>query len=264
MRQASIITTVIVLMCTIPSCIFEDRSNCPACLILDFSETPETVSCINIFLEQDNGIVITDTIPKEDFGKRHEISVRRGSVHIAAFGNAEGMLHGNTCTVETGNDAENIYTCFFSAEYHGDIHCSKIRMLKNNIGLHIRVKGTVRDSISVLIESSSVGYGLHGQIIEGCFRHVPEPVHRPSENGEYFGFTARATRQKNDDLTLYILSDSGKELAAVPLHDCLTEAGINMDDMELGDLFLFIDIASLHMTVSSVGWTDTCPVEIII
>lgn len=263
MRQACTIITVILLTCAMKSCIFEDRSDCPACLFLDFSGTPEEVSCINLFLMQENGTVRTDTVFREEFGNSYKISVRKGTVGIAAFGNVEEMIFSDGYITAPGNDADNLYTCFMQAPYGGDFNYDTVRVTKNNIGLHIRVKGKTSDRLSVLVESSSVGYGLDGGIIEGEFRHFPDTVSLPSGKDSHYGFFARVTRQKNADLMLHLLS-GGNVLTSVSLSECLTEAGIDMNAPVLEDLYLNLDISALTLTVSTVGWTDTGAVEITI
>lgn len=263
MRQAITIISLIFLTCVMKSCIFEDRSNCPACLFLDFSGTPEEVSSINLFLMQDNGTVRTDTVFMEEFGEPYEVFVRKGAVSIAAFGNIEEMTFSDGYITAPGNDADNLYTCFMQASYNGDLYYDTVRVTKNNIGLHIRIKGSVSDMLSAIIESSSIGYGLHGEILEGEFRFIPETVSLPSDKDESYLFFARITRQKKKDLQLHLLSGD-KTIASVPLSECLTEAGIDMDAPVLKDLYLNLDISALTLTVSTVGWTDTGAVEITI
>lgn len=253
------ILIVVASLSAAQSCIIENRENCPAYLTLDFSLTPEEVGHIHLILRHENGGIFQDTVYRERFMSPYEIQVTRGCVTLAAFGNVRDMIFENGYTVETGNAADNLYTCFLQSEYNGDLERDTVTVMKNNIGLFIRMLSGApdTDSISVCIESRSTGYDLQGNILEGVFSHRPEAVHLPEEGAAYFEFNSRIVRQKDEDLILSVFNGTDISdilLARIQLIPILKEAGIDMDDEHLDDVYMTVDCNRMTITVSPVGW----------
>ena len=92
MGQIKTLTALVLTVVFVQACIMEDRSNCPAYLTLDFSETPEKVSEIHLLIEDSKGYLFKDTLPANEFGMPYGIPVRRGELHSAAFGNVSRMM----------------------------------------------------------------------------------------------------------------------------------------------------------------------------
>ena len=263
MRQIKAITALVLAMALCHGCIIEDRSQCPTFLTLDFTDTPEEVSCIHLFITSDNGGVIKDTIAGSEFKDLYEVSFKRGKTGIAAFGNIDNMAYGNGYSIPEGYDSDNLYTCFITTVYRGDLSYEKVTVLKNNIGLHIRVMGCASDSLRIVVESSSIGYDLHGNIMDGDFTHRPKAIHTPTDEEAYFEFFSRITRQKDDNLTLTVYTASGTTITAIQLFSLLLEAGIDMSDESLADLYITVDYSLSSLTVSPEGWDSTEHTEIL-
>lgn len=257
-------TAALLLIPAVHSCIMEDRSHCPAYLTLDFSQTPEAVTHIHLIIRHSDGTQYSDTLTASEYSSLYEIPVRRGHVDVAAFGNVESMQYADGYSVTTGEEADNIYTCFFPALYDGDLCSDTVHMHKNNIGLHIRVTGHMSDNFHIVIESSSIGYDLQGNIIEGDYEHIPDAAHTPADENGYYEYSTRVVRQRSDDLRMTVFSDKEKPLKEISLSECLDEAGIHMSDPDLDDLYMTVDLERSILSVSPVGWTDTGYIEIII
>lgn len=263
--RRNIIPAVLILAAVVQSCILEDRSGCPSYLTLDFSETPDSVSHIHLIIKQVNGRLLSDTLYRRDFDSVYEIPVMRGRTEIAAFGNIKSMQYDGGYRTTTGNAADNLYTCFFPAVYESDLSSDTVTLHKSCIGLYIKVIGDIVDRTYTVIESSSVGYSLSGGILEGQFRHIPEP--EPSQANQdrpAREYRSRVTRQKNPDLTLAVHADNGKCIKRLNLSAILDENGIYMCDPELEDLYISVDIDRALLTISPEDWTDTGLIEITI
>ncbi|HIZ88018.1 MAG TPA: hypothetical protein IAC03_07690 [Candidatus Coprenecus pullistercoris] len=264
MRQILIITASLIL-CLVQSCIWEDRSGCPTYLRLDLSNIPDTISHINLAITG-NGNVMTDTVMSKDFNRSYEVRIKRGHTRIAAFGNTDRMTGDKEgLRIERGNDADNIYTCFISAVYDQDLSFDTLYLHKNNIGLHIRIFGEASDSLNITVKSTSVGYGLDGRILTGEFLHHPSTTHyTPPEGKAYFEFFSRITRQSDESLSITVFSTSRTPAAVILLSGFLEEAGIDMTDEDLKDLFLTLDLSVPRLTISPESWDATDYTEILI
>ena len=263
MRQIKAIAVIILVMSLNPGCIHEDRSNCPTYLTLDFSDTPEDVSYIHLFIRSEDGKVFRDTIVRSEFADLYEVSFKRGQTDIAAFSDIDRMVYDNGYRIAEGDDADNLYTCFTTSVYRSDLSSDKITVLKNNIGLYIRVMGHASDNLYIVVESSSIGYDLHGNILDGNFEHRPEALHTPNDEEAYFEFFSRITRQKDESLTLTVYTTSGATVAVIRLFPLLVEAGIDMNDESLEDLYLTVDHTLSSLIVSPDGWDSTEHTEIL-
>lgn len=263
MGQIKTLTALVLTVVFVQACIMEDRSNCPAYLTLDFSETPEKVSEIHLFIEDSKGYLFKDTLPANKFGIPYEIPVRRGELHIAAFGNIDRMMYDYGYRIHEGEDADSLYTCFISMACNDDLSFQHIIPVKNYIGLNIRIIGNISDSLGITVESTSVGYGLSGEIIEGIFRHSPNTTHLPSSEEAYFEFFSRVLRQKDESLSVTVRGTSDTILARVPLSAFLYDAGINMNDDALKDLYITLDIALSSIILSLESWNSTNHTEIL-
>ena len=172
------------------------------------------------------------------------------------------MMYDYGYRIHEGEDADSLYTCFISMACNDDLSFQHIIPVKNYIGLYIRIIGDISDSLGITVESTSAGYGLSGNIIEGIFRHSPNTTHLPSSEEAYFEFFSRVLRQKDDSLSVTVRGTSGQILARIPLSAFLYDAGINMNDDALKDLYITLDIALSSIILSLEGWNSTNHTEI--
>lgn len=262
-------TTLLALisLCLVQSCILEDRTDCPAYLTLDLSSLPGNVELVHLVLEHESGEIYQDTVLREDFATGSELPVRKGVLNIAAYGNPDRMTFDKGYYVHEGGQADSLYTCFHTTTCYTDLARDTIRVSKNFIGLHIRILGEAQagDSIHICIESSSIGYDLKGNILEGKFRHSPEALHVPDGERQYYEFYSQITGQARDDLTLTINADrdsSSMFLASVGLAGHLKDNGTDMAGEGLPDLYITVDFAQASIRVSPVDWDYNEHIEI--
>lgn len=270
MKYSVIFTALVLALCGLQSCIWEDRKACPACLTLDFSSVPENVERIYLVVKHRDGWTHMDTLRRQDFGTPYEAAVKKGGISVAAFGNIDRMQYDNGYTVPPGEQADSIYTCFLHEEYTSDLEYDTVTMHKNFIGLHIRVlkEALPGDSIRLSITSPSIGYNIGGEIAEGKFAHTPERIPETPENSGYFQYISRITRQKDSSLSLEISAVEGDytgTITEIGLSRHLEEAGIDMNAEELGDLYMTVDFSRSTISVSPEDWgniNNTMEIEI--
>lgn len=261
--------TLLVIASLFPfqSCILENRTDCPTYLRLDFPSVPEEVGMIHLVIEHEDGTVYHDTVFRKDSTSGCELPVRKGRLSIAAFGNPSGMIYDRGYTVPEGGQADSLYTCFLTGEYRSDLSRETVTLLRNYIGLHVRVLGDAveTDSIHICVESASVGYDLYGNILTGSFRHSPRATHVPVDDARYYEFLSRITRQDGDVLYLSVMATRNgeeRQLVRTGLSGHLRQAGTGMDDEELEDLYVTIDFSEASIKVSPVDWNYYEHVEI--
>lgn len=231
---------------------------CPTYLTLDLSGTPAEVETLYLVLEYDDGRVFRDTIDKEGFIPNYEIAVPRGIVTVAAYGNIEVMEYQGGYVIPYGQQCDNIYTSFTREEYDSDLSYDTISVMKNNIGLHIKVLGQSRTSDVLLAELSatSVGYTNAGDLVEGRYHYVPECIHKPTPPEDYYVFFARTPRVAGDiSLSLSAYGNNGGvmtpvNLFSISLLETIAQAGVSMNDQTLNDVYLTIDFSQNLFSIS--------------
>lgn len=261
-KQITLLCTTLALL--LSSCIYEERGKCPTYLTLDLSETPDEVDCLYLVLEYEDGITFRDTIQREDFLPDYEIAVPRGTAQLATYGNISNMTYDNGYITPTGYPADNIYTYFSKGDLSSDLSKEKITLTKNYIAIHTKVLGQSRasESLRLTVDGNCIGYSNTGEIISGMFSHTPDCLHTPTREEDYYLFVSRVTRIKEGgSLSLSIFADS-LPLLEISLLKKLEEAGIDMADNTLQDLYLTIDYSRSTITISVDNFNSTDKVDI--
>ncbi len=240
------------------SCVKENRSMCPTYLTLDLSGTPAEVETLYLILEYDDGRVFRDTIDKEGFIPNYEIAVPRGNATVAAYGNIEVMEYQGGYVIPFGRQCDNIYTSFSRGGYDSDLSYDTIAVMKNNIGLHIKVLGESRTSDVLLAELSatSIGYTNTGDLVSGKYHYVPECIHKPSPQEDYYIFYGRTPRIAGDiSLSLSAYGNNGGvmmpvNLFSISILEAIAQAGVSMSDEVLQDVYLTINFSKNLFSIS--------------
>ncbi len=249
---------------SLSSCIFEDRSGCPAYFEADFSNVPVSVDEIYLIYQYHSGLILTDTVRRESFDT-YEVAIPQGRFYLAAFGNVRNMQYRQGYVVPPGLEADSLYTAFRELCGDDDPLYDRISLEKNFISLCVRVMGYGEDydSAYVAINSTAVGYDLRGNVISGKYMHQPYSIHNPDEHGSYYEFTSRLIRQPEDDIVidLYVAVGNESELLKSINISELLEVG-DAGNKGADDIFVVIDFSSSVVKLSPDGWDHTPIVEI--
>jgi hypothetical protein len=248
------------------SCIHEQRGGCPTYMTLDLSSIPESVENLHMILEYEGRGIYADTIYREEFGGVYERAVPKGSANMAIFGNISNMRYEEGYVTLPGLPLDDIYTYFTKIEIRDDLMNERITLLKNHIGVHIRIcePSEADDSgINMEIMGSTVGYDNEGTPVNGEFYHSPLPNHIPTEDEGYYIFETRLPRlTPEDDFSLKISSASdGVTVALIPILEKIAQSGYDLTSSELEDLYIEIDISRSAIKISAEGFNSIFHVE---
>jgi hypothetical protein len=257
--------TIYFLVFMLTSCILEDRGKCPAYLTLDLSETPREVDSLYMVLQYQEGTTFTKTINKENFLDEYEIAIPRGEGYLAVYGNIDTSSYNNGYIVPFGCAADNIFTHFSQIDYNMDLIKEKIDVMKNNMGIIVKILGKSRDNsrIHIEIEGDKIGYSNDGRTLDGTFLHRPDNLHEPTNGEDYYMFKSRVTRHdSNSNLTLKVYSTGDnapnkvKLIYETSIMEKLSAAGISMNDPSLKDICITVDQAVPSITIGIDQYED--------
>lgn len=258
------------------SCIKENRGECPCFLSVDFSSIDTAkVEFIHMwFADAHNGIIRSDTLSSNNFPDFYEIEVPKGSTYIYCWGNIHSSNLINSVlpsiTTSTGAESNRLYFYKGTIDSSEEFARDTVHMKREYMKLNIKIIGNVISSsgFSISIESSSMGYFITGDILEGYLKLSPDPIITPMAVEDYFEYTFNIIRQKNmEELRLNMIStENGKDklIYGFPLGEALTQMGIDMKADELGDVSITIDFSQLNPKIIIENWDGTKKIEVII
>ncbi len=264
MMKMARLLVIILITYSFSSCIFEDRSGCPAYFNVDFTDVPLSIGTVYLVYQFQNGEVCMDTVFRHLFDT-YERTVPRERFYLAAFGNICSMQYSNGLEVPFGAEADSIYTDFRELYCDDDFLYDKISLKKDFIRLSVRVMGYGRDYDSLYLEinSTAVGYDLYGNVLRGKYRHRPCATHVPKSANDFYEFSSRLIRQQEDDIVidLYVSTDGESDLVkSINVSDLVSAGEVVVDSTD--DLFVIIDFSLSVIVLSPVGWDYTDFVEI--
>ncbi len=255
---------IVLITYSFSSCIFEDRSGCPAYFEADFIDVTSSVNKIYLVYQFESGLTFIDTVLRPSFDT-YGRTVPRGRFYLAAFGNVRNMQYRQGFSVPEGMEADSLYTAFRELCSDDDLLYDQISLEKDFIRLSVRVMGygLGYDSVYVAIRSNAVGYDLKGDVMPGEYMHKPFAVHEPDSADSFYEFSSRIIRQPEDDIVidLYVsLKGESELLGSINVSELAAGGGFLVDNSQ--DLFVVIDFSSSTVTLSPEGWNHTHFVEI--
>jgi len=252
-------------ICACQSLIREDRSDCPATLLFEFTDDQGLGDAELMYLEAfpvlgpETKVTDTTTVGAMA-GKSYTLQVRRSdavSIYgLACFGRSHIVREGRW-VVDPGQDGDRLYR--FGAQVSGMEESAIVPVELTKEHSYIRVKFKQYDMqkeqgrfpFTVVVAANTCGIDLYsGAPVPGTFQFFPEE----KLAGE-FEFTV--PRQADQSLTLELWDKSGGEapLDSIVLWTLLKQVeGFSWDMKNLPDLYVEIDYVRSEVTLSISDW----------
>lgn len=263
----SILFSLILSSCSIK----EDRSLCPTFFSIDFSKIDgNIINPICLFIADNNDrIIYADTIYKSSYNLPYEIELTKGELNLYAWGNCDNIpLKENTLRINKGNQSDKFFfytkTHFIKEEFSRDT----IRLNKNYMQVNVKVLGEALASSGVKIEtvSTSAGYYVNGEVIEGVFSFIPNALSTPTPQEWFYSYHFIIPRQKIlEELKINIstsLNGFDVKLFSYELGKTLLSQGVFFKSESLPDIDITVDYAHLTIGLKIDGWSSNYPFNI--
>lgn len=259
------------------SCIKEIRVECPCYFSLDLSKIDtNNVKSLQIWYAGNNmEIVSSDTILKENFGDYYEVTIPKGITSIYCWGNVTSSIitpKEQIPRIMTNplSGSDKLYFYKNTVVSYDEFANDTVRLRKEYMGLDICVIGNALETrgFTISVESTSSGFLLSGEVLEGDNVIYPEPVTSPSSVENKHDYHFNILRQKEiEDLRLYLTEgDNGnkKTLLDYPLGEKLLSMGVDMNAEDLGDASILIDFSYLEIKITIEGWNGSTGIEVVL
>lgn len=218
----------------------EDRSDA-ACWITVTAETSTSMSIwygSQRILDNHSGSLVDHMVP-------------RGTVDLVASNN-------DRFTVSEGEQMSELFAQLQHLDTDGEFAYAGVELKKQfaNVYLDFKEEDDGRTGYDLLVTGTVYGADNHTlRPVEGVFRCTPEPL------ADTRGYSFRAPRQKEDSLTLRLLSE-GETVDTIPLGELIRKAGFDWTKESLGDVSILCDLPAHMFTITVMEWEGPVTFEI--
>lgn len=234
----------------------ENREVCPCQLYLDFSEVDTvSVKSIDLFVREDDEIVLNDVVVKEEFSEDYLAYVPRTGLQFCAW-SGRGDALSDALNIPLGEDCPPVYIHSSIIEASGESVTETLVMRKNFCRMTLNVSIEIQSHISLAVVGKVDGYTNDGSPSSGDFM-----VRLQSDDSDIFHVSL--PRQLDDSLVLEV--DTGdKVVKKFPIGQYIAESGYDWTAPDLEDIVIDLDFAVTHLSMVIQGWEKEYKFDVVI
>lgn len=226
----------------------EDRSVCPCCMTLDFSELCDMgINEVVVRVATPDGLVFSEKVGCEYFKEDYVRTVPRRPLTVSVWtgadvdGEVEELLK-----IPYGMECPPLYMDVLPIDATGESCFGKVQLNKNHCRLTVRMKGNDVVPYSLTFRGGIDGYGYDGTLSEGGFCSVAYP----EENG-----ALQTVLPRQADSSLMMELDDGKGFfKTFAIGEYMAAGGYDWAAESLLDAEVTLDYYVTHIQISVQGW----------
>ncbi len=270
------IVLIFITLALLQSCestIWDDRMECPSVMSLNLDHIPKEIEHLHLwFYEKESGVLIKDTIQRQQLLDDYNIVLNRKLYNLYVWGNVkEDPNNGENNTLDdriqkkANQSADSLY--FYSKTFN--ITCDKVL---DTISLNkefVTINASLVDlkegygNLRMEFIGDASGYFIDKRLILEEGRVISEPS-KIMESMALFEF--RVTRQYNiQNMKLMLYEQESGELTTVgefPIGEWMANEGYDMEGLSLSDINIEIKIPDKKITIKTNDWIITLPIKI--
>ncbi len=255
-KVSDMLLSALSLLSCIGCSVKESREVCPCQLLLDFSEVDTaSVKSIDIYVRENDEIILRDFVGKEEFREDYMAYVPRTGLDFCAwFGRGDALT--DALEIPYGEDCPPVYIHSSVIDASGETVTEKVVMRKSFCRMTLNVRRDVKSSFGLAISGNVNGYESDGAPSPGEF-----VVFLDSDGSDTF--FVNLPRQLDDSLLMEV--DTGDTVVKkFPLGQYIRESGYDWDAPDLEDIAIDLDIAVTHLSVVIQGWEKEYKFDVVI
>lgn len=255
-KVSDMLLSALSLLSCIGCSVKESREVCPCQLLLDFSEVDTaSVKSIDIYVRENDEIILRDFVGKEEFREDYMAYVPRTGLDFCAwFGRGDALT--DALEIPYGEDCPPVYIHSSVIDASGETVTEKVVMRKSFCRMTLNVRRDVKSSFGLAISGNVNGYESDGAPSPGEF-----VVFLDSDGSDTF--FVNLPRQLDDSLLMEV--DTGDTVVKkFPLGRYIRESGYDWDTPDLEDIAIDLDIAVTHLSVVIQGWEKEYKFDVVI
>ena len=226
----------------------EDRSDCPARLILDFKDVDTAdFKSLNLLVTHAGENVFSDIVSADDFAEDYVRDVPHGSLRVnvwASYGDRVDHEHG--VVIPYGCECPPIYMHSFIADTEGELWRETVRLRKNHCRLTVMMDGVEKIPYSLTFKGNVDGYRLDGLPSSGDFSCVAYP----SGTSE-----SQALLPRQTDSSLLMEVDDGTSVTKTfAIGEYISSSGYDWTAADLEDMTIVLDYYITFIKITIREW----------
>ena len=243
-RVLLVLALVSVAACSVK----EDRSDCPARLILDFKDVDTAdFKSLNLLVTHAGETVFSDIVSADDFAEDYVRDVPHGSLRVnvwASYGDRVDHEHG--VVIPYGCECPPIYMHSFIADTEGELWRETVRLRKNHCRLTVMMDGVEKIPYSLTFKGNVDGYRLDGLPSSGDFSCVAYP----SGTSE-----SQALLPRQTDSSLLMEVDDGTSVTKTfAIGEYISSSGYDWTAADLEDMTIVLDYYITFIKITIREW----------
>ena len=243
-----IILLMLALVSAVACSVKEDRTDCPARLILDFKDVDTAVfKSLNLLVTHNEKIVFSDCVIADDFALEYIRDVPHGNLRVNVWaGDVERIDHEHGVVIPYGCECPPIYMHSFIADTEGELWRETVRLRKNHCKLTVMMEGVEVIPYSLTFKGNVDGYRLDGQPSSGAFSCVAYP-------GGVGDSQALLPRQMDSSLLLEV-DDGTSVTKTFAIGEHIEASGYDWTAVDLDDMTIILDYYVTHVKITIREW----------
>lgn len=255
-KVSDMLLSALSLLSCVGCSVKESREVCPCQLFLDFSEVDTaSVKSIDIYVREDEEIILSDSVGKEEFSEDYLAYVPRTGLDVCAW-SGRGDALTDALEIPYGEECPPVYMHSSLIDAFGESIREKVVMRKNYCRMTLNVRRDVKSSFRLAISGNVKGYEYAGSPAPGDFMVLLD-----SDGSDTF--FVNLPRQLDESLLMEV--DTGdKVVKKFPLGRYILESGYDWNAPDLEDITIDLDIAVTHLSVVIQGWEKEYKFDVVI
>ena len=243
------IVLLVLALVSVAACyVKEDRSDCPARLILDFKDVDTAdFKSLNLLVTHAGETVFSDIVSADDFAEDYVRDVPHGSLRVnvwASYGDRVDHEHG--VVIPYGCECPPIYMHSFIADTEGELWRETVRLRKNHCRLTVMMDGVEKIPYSLTFKGNVDGYRLDGLPSSGDFSCVAYP----SGTSE-----SQALLPRQTDSSLLMEVDDGTSVTKTfAIGEYISSSGYDWTAADLEDMTIVLDYYITFIKITIREW----------
>lgn len=243
------IVLLMLALVSVASCsVKEDRSDCPARLILDFKDVDTAVfKSLNLLVTHEGETVFSDSVGADDFTKDYVRDVPHGSLRVNVWaGDGDRVVHEHGVVIPYGCECPPIYMHSFIADTEGELWRETVCLKKNHCRLTVMMEGVEKIPYSLTFKGNVDGYRLDGQPSSGDFSCVAYPAGTRESQ-------ALLPRQTDSSLLMEV-DDGTSVIKTFAIGEYIASSGYDWTSGNLEDVTIVLDYYITYVKITIQEW----------
>lgn len=239
----------------------EDRTHCPCYLGLDITSAAQHSSELSLSAWNPSGEIFSERVSVSDYPDFYERAVPKGMVTAVAFcGLDRSTVQGRKVMIPEGAQSDMLKVHSRMLDCTGEETRDSVILCRQYATVHLSVSRPTGEPFpyEMKVVGDVCGIDLVTlEPIKGAFSFMTVP----DADGTRLFRLPRQGEGSRAELSVLL---EGRETDRLPLHEWIARTGYSWLDRDLKDIYVTMDFAMTHVSVTVQGWDSDETLDIVI